>query len=254
VKLTPEIKLTVSGLVTVSLSVEVPVGRIGFGPNDLESVYTFRDAAAAFAVGWLLVRALVVFVKRPPTSVLTVIVMLQLPPTAIGVVAPLSLMLVLLTASGLFALSVRLPPQVLVVVAEARLIWPGNVGNTSVNTMAWSVLVVLLFVMVNVISEVPRASTGFVPKDLVNVGWRSTVKVAEAVPPVPPSVEVTFPVVLLYVPVAALRTFAVTMQELPAGIVPPLRDREPPPAAAVTVPPAQVVLPLGVAVFTRFAG
>ena len=52
----------------------------------------------------------------------------------------------------------------------------------------------------------------------------------------------------------ALVIFTVTLQLPLAGIVAPLNATEPPPAAAVTVPPAQVVAPLGVPVLTRFAG
>ena len=52
----------------------------------------------------------------------------------------------------------------------------------------------------------------------------------------------------------ALVTLTVTVQLELAGMVPPLRARELPPAAAVTVPPVQVVEPLGVPVFTMPAG
>jgi hypothetical protein len=81
------------------------------------------------------------------------------------------------------------------------------------------------------------------PNVLLTVGGAITVRLAEAVPPVPASFDVTLPVVLLYTPAAVPVTFTKTVHELP--VVPPACRVNPdtlielPPAAAVMVPPAQ---------------
>jgi hypothetical protein len=70
---------------------------------------------------------------------------------------------------------------------------------------------------------------------------------AEAVPPVPPSVEVTLPVVLFLVPAVVPVTLTENVQEEEAAIVPPLRLKVPVPAVAAIVPLPQVpVRPFGV--------
>ena len=77
---------------------------------------------------------------------------------------------------------------------------------------------------------------------------------ADAVPPVPPSVEVTFPVVLFCVPAAVPVTFTENVQEELAGSDAPLRLTLPDAAVAVMVPPPHVpVKPFGVEI-TRPAG
>src|SRR5882724_10749606 len=52
-------------------------------------------------------------------------------------------------------------------------------------------------------------------------GGASTLRIAEAVPPVPPSVELTFPVVLFFVPAAAPVTFTANVHELLAAMLAP---------------------------------
>src|SRR5262245_38115558 len=74
-----------------------------------------------------------------------------------------------------------------------------------------------------------------------------TVSVAVAVLPVPPFVDVTLPVVLVYWPPALPVTFALNVHEPPTASVPPLRLIELEPAVAVIVPPPQLpVNPFGV--------
>jgi hypothetical protein len=71
--------------------------------------------------------------------------------------------------------------------------------------------------------------------------------VAVAVLPVPPSVEVTAPVVLTCAPAAMLVTLTENVQEPLAAIVPPLRLMALVPGVAVIVPAPQVpVMPFGV--------
>ncbi len=55
-------------------------------------------------------------------------------------------------------------------------------------------------------------------------------------------------------PAADAWTFTVTVQEPDAGMVPPESATLPPLAVAVTVPPAHVVAPAGVAVLVTFTG
>src|SRR6266581_2855334 len=75
----------------------------------------------------------------------------------------------------------------------------------------------------------------------------NTVNVEDAVLPVPPLVEETFPVVLAYVPPVAATTLTVILQLPLAAIVPPLKLIVPTPAVAVNVPPQVFVVERGVA-------
>ena len=85
-------------------------------------------------------------------------------------------------------------------------------------------------------------------------GGATTTSVAEAVPPVPPSVEVTLPVVLFCVPAAMPVTFAENVHELDAAKVAPLKLTAAVPCVVVMVPPPQLpTRPFGVE-STRPAG
>jgi hypothetical protein len=82
---------------------------------------------------------------------------------------------------------------------------------------------------------------------LVIAGTVPTVRVAEAVRPVPPVVELTAPVVLLEAPRVELVTLTETTQLPLAGMVAPLRLIVAEPAVApVTVPEVQVLVRPGV--------
>lgn len=84
-----------------------------------------------------------------------------------------------------------------------------------------------------------------------------TVNVSVAVLPVvvvPEIVACTAPLVLAKLPVLDTVTFTETVHVPPAATVPPLKLTPPPFAAAVTVPPVQVVVPFGVAVFCKPVG
>lgn len=83
-------------------------------------------------------------------------------------------------------------------------------------------------------------------KDLVVVGGATTVMLADAVPPVPPSVEVTAPVVLFCVPAAMPVTLTDKLQDAVAARVPPDKLITLVPCVAVIVPVHVVVRPLGV--------
>lgn len=154
--------------------------------------------------------------------------------------------------------AVTVPPQLLLRLGEAATARPA--GNASVNVIPVRVTslfggVELLFGfwMVKLNNVVPFWATVSGRKSLLMVGGNATNRVADAAPPVPPFVLLTGPVLFRYEPVKGLVTFAVTVQELLVGIVPPVSDWLPEPADAVAVPPQLLVSPLGVAT-TRFAG
>jgi hypothetical protein len=146
---------------------------------------------------------------------------------------------------------VSVPPQT-VAVAFATV---NPVGSVSVNAtpLSGSTFAAGL-VMVNVSEVVAFRAMPLGLNTLAIDGGASTLMLAEAVPPVPPSVEVTGPVVLFCVPAAIPVTFTENVQELLAAIVPPLRLIVFVPWVAVMVPPPQVpVRPFGVEI-TRPAG
>ena len=82
----------------------------------------------------------------------------------------------------------------------------------------------------------------------MRVGVAATVRLAEAVFPVPPFVEDTAPVVLVKLPVAAPLTLKLTEQFPATPADPPLSRTLVEPAVAVSVPPQLEVSPLGVAI------
>src|SRR5207244_2234744 len=75
----------------------------------------------------------------------------------------------------------------------------------------------------------------------------ATVTLADAVPPVPPSTEVTAPVILFCVPSMLPVTFTLKAHDALAASVAPVNLMLPNPAVAVIVPPPQLpVSPFGV--------
>src|SRR6476469_7744647 len=118
------------------------------------------------------------------------------------------------------AVVVSVPPQT---VAEAfATVRP--VGSVSVNATPVSGSTLAAgFVMVNV-SEVVAFSAIVEGLNTFAIdGGASTFTLAEAVPPVPPSVEVTLPVVLFCKPAAMPVTFTENTQELLAARLAPVR-------------------------------
>src|SRR5258708_18406358 len=92
------------------------------------------------------------------------------------------------------------------------------------------------------------------PNALAMDGGATTAIEAEAVPPVPPSTEVTLPVVLFLVPAVVPVTFTENVHDVLAARVAPVRLMLPDPAVAVMVPPLQLpTKPFGVAT-TKPAG
>jgi hypothetical protein len=85
------------------------------------------------------------------------------------------------------------------------------------------------------------------PNAFVNDGVKSTVVVVDVAGGAPGPLVVRVEVVLTWVPAATARTFRLMVQEPLAGIVPPVRDTEVEPGAAVAVPPQLSTSALGVA-------
>lgn len=91
--------------------------------------------------------------------------------------------------------------------------------------------------MVTVKFDVPFKLIWSGVKAVVTTGVLITVKVAEAVLPVPPLVELTLPVVLTFVPAVVALTLTLTAQVPPIGSEPPVKLMVAAPAGAVKVPP-----------------
>jgi hypothetical protein len=119
-------------------------------------------------------------------------------------------------------------------------------GRVSVTPTPVSPTLAFGFVMVKVSDVVPLTAMFAAPKDLAIDGGATTVRLAEAVVPVPPSVEVTLPVVLFLMPAVVPVTFTLKLQELLAVTLPADKLITPVPAVAVTVPAQLPVSPLGV--------
>src|SRR5213080_783709 len=149
------------------------------------------------------------------------------------------------------AVVVKVPPHT---VAEA-LATVNPVGSVSVNAtpVSGSTLAAGL-VMVKVSEVVAFRAMVLGLNTLAIEGGASTFTLADAVPPVPPSAEVTFPVVLFCAPAAVPVTFTANVHELLAAMVAPDRLITLVPCVAVVVPPPQLpVSPFGVEI-TRPAG
>jgi hypothetical protein len=94
------------------------------------------------------------------------------------------------------AAAVAVPPHVLFRLGVEATINPA--GKLSVKAIPVSARLVFGFWMVNVSEVVPFSGICAAPKAFVIAGGVATVRLAEAVLPVPPLVEVTLPVVLVY--------------------------------------------------------
>jgi hypothetical protein len=153
------------------------------------------------------------------------------------------------------AVVVRVPPQT---VAEA-LATVRPVGNVSLKATPVSADVLAAgLVMVKVKDVVAFKEIVAGLNTLAIDGGATTLMLAEAVPPVPPSVEVTLPEVLFLVPAVVPVTSTEKVQEEPAAgdavSVPPDKLMVLLPAVAVIVPLPQEPVILGVAATTSPAG
>src|SRR5260370_27357744 len=151
--------------------------------------------------------------------------------------APTSAMLV-----GLVV--VKVPPHwLLVLVATVS-----PVGSVSLNATPFSITALAAgFMMVNCNCVVAFNEIGLARNTLAIEGGATTSMLAENDPPVPPSLDVTLPVMLFLVPAVVPVTFTTIVQEVDAARLPPVRLMLLLPATAVAVPPQPLLLsPLGV--------
>jgi hypothetical protein len=108
-------------------------------------------------------------------------------------------------------------------------------GNASVNATPLSATV-LTWATVKLRLVVPFIGIRAAPNVLVIEGGASTMTLAAAVPPVPPSTDVTAPVVLFCTPAAAPVTFTLNVHDPLAASAAPVRLTLLPPVVAAIVP------------------
>jgi hypothetical protein len=229
-------------LLIVNVSVLFAFKAIDVGANAF--VIDGGGATLRFAVAELPVPPFVevtlpvLFVNWPEATPVTFTMIVQLALTATA--PPVSVML---TEP---ATAVAVPAQLFVNPLGVATTSP--VGSVSANaTPASATAFAAGFVIVNVKEVVPFRGIFPAPKALAIEGGASTETLAEAVPPVPPSVDVTALVVLFFAPAVVPVTFKWKLQLLAAGRVPPDRLIALLPAVAVIVPVPQLPTnPLGV--------
>jgi hypothetical protein len=192
-------ELPVFGLLMVKLNDVEPLSGMLAPPNILLIVGGATTVKVAEAVP-----------PVPPSVELTVLVVLSCAPTLIAVTltenvhdepalgdavsVPPDRLTVEGVPGGLLMVAVIVPlPHEPVTVVEASLIPPGKL---SVNATPLSALVVFGLVMLKLSVLLVFNATVFGLNILLMVGGAITVRVSEAVPPVPPSVELTLLVVL----------------------------------------------------------
>jgi hypothetical protein len=228
-----------AGLPMVKVRLVDPFSEIDAAPKALVivgGVATVRFALAVLPVPPLLEVTLpVVFVNWPEAAPVTVTLNWHWLLTAM--VAPDR-------AIPVGAVVVTVPPQTV----EEALATVRPVGSVSVKATPVSANALAAgLVMVNVSEVVAFRATAAGLNTFAMDGGATTVMLAEAVPPVPPSVEVTLPVVLLLVPPLVPVTFMEKVQEELTAKLALARLMTLVPAVAVIVPAPHVpVCPLGV--------
>jgi hypothetical protein len=144
------------------------------------------------------------------------------------------------------AVAVTAPPQVLLSAFGVETISPaGNVSVKATPVSATEFAAGFVIVRVNtefVFAEIDAGANAF-----AITGGATAPRLAEAVPPVPPSTEVTFPVVLFLVPAVVLVVFTAKVHAADGASVAPVRLTVPVACTAIIVPPPhEPVRPLGV--------
>jgi len=126
-------------------------------------------------------------------------------------------------------------------------------GKLSVKaTPARATVLAAGLVRVNVREVDPFSGILAAPNTLAMVGGAATYKVAEAVPPVPPSFEAMVLVTLFLVPAVVPTTFTVILQSVSAATVPPDRLTKPLFGVATAEPPQPSKISLGEATTTPY--
>lgn len=220
VNATPLSALTVFGLVSVKLRVLLPFNGMVLGLNALLMVGGAITVSVSDAVP-----------PVPPSVELTVLVVLTCVPTLIPVTltenvhedpaagdavnVPPDKLTVDGVPGGLLIVAVMVPlPHEPVTVVEASFTPPGNesVKATPLNALA---VLGLVTVKLNVLLLFSGTLLGL--NALLMVGGATTIKVSLAVPPVPPSVELTVPVVFNCAPALIPVTLTENVHEDPAA-------------------------------------
>src|SRR5689334_7074299 len=245
------VRLTlVFGLVMLMVSDVVPFSGILVAPNCLVTV----AGEATISVAVLLVApvpplveltAPVVLVTVPDCVPVTFTTIVQVAP-GVAIDPPVRLIEVELAAA------VTVPPQVLLTPGVEATCSP--LVSVSLNAIPFSGLVLLAgLVIVKVTVVVPFSVILAAPNALLMVGGATTlISAVLLVVPVPPSVELIAPVVLLASPATVPVTSTLSVHDVLWATLPPEMLITPVPAVAVTVPP-QVLLTLGVADTTKVA-
>src|ERR1041384_4314972 len=135
------------------------------------------------------------------------------------------------------AVAVVVPPQLLLSPFGVATTRPAGSVSLNVTPLSARLVFGLLMLKVNEVLAFSRMLAA--PKAFVIVGGVPTVRFAVAVLPVPPLVEVTLPVVLVYCPATAPVTVTLNTHWPPAAIVAPL-SAIPVGAVVVNVPPQTV--------------
>jgi hypothetical protein len=245
------VRLTfVFGFVMLIVSEVVPFSGILAAPNCLVTFAgeaTIRVAVLLVAPVPPLVEltAPVVLVTVPDCVPVTFTTIVQVLP-GVAMLPPVRLMLVELAAA------VTVPPQELVTPGvEATCSPPVNVSLKAIPFSALVLLAGLVIVKVTVV--VPFSEIAAAPNALLIVGGATTFNRAVLlVPPVPPSVELIAPVVLLASPSTVPFTSTLMVQVELCATLPPVKLITPVPAVAVTVPP-HVLVTFGVPETTSVA-
>jgi hypothetical protein len=263
----PQVLLSPLGVVTTKPAGKLSVNATpviettlaaGFVMRKLSEVEPFTATLAApkdFAMtgGLATVRFALAVLPVPPFVELTAPVVLVRLPDAVPVTFTTTVQ-VLFTAT-VPPVSDTLPePAVAVTVPPHEFVRPLGVvttspaGSESVNATPVSATVFAGgFVTESVSEVVPFSGTADAPKAFAIEGGASIVTEADAVPPVPPCVEVTTLVVLFCVPAVMPVTFTANVQDELAARVAADRLTALAPEVPVIVPPPQVpVNPLGV--------
>lgn len=228
----------------VKVMVLVPPGAMAVGANALMivgSAGTIRSSLVASALFPPLVvsaPAAIVLIYVPSTLAVTSTVTLQ-PPA--GILVPLASVIVLAPATAVTPL--QAPPKLFGV---AITIAPGLLGRLSTNALV-NVTALAFVLPTTIVNCVLLPATMLATAKLfVIVGGTSgavTVNVADELTALvllgAPLLVVSAPagIVLTYEPAAAAVTLTTIEHVLLAGIVPPVNETEPAPAAAVIVPP-----------------
>ncbi len=180
----------------------------------------------------------VVLVSWPDWVAVTATDSVQLPPAA--TVPPVS------ETPPDPAVAVGVPPQVLASALGVAITIPAGMVSANATPVRATALAAG-FVIVKVSVLLPFGATALGANAFAIEGGATTPTLAVAVPPVPPSVEVTAPVVLVCVPPAVPVTFTENVHEPLAARVAPERLTTLVACVAVIVPPPHVpVRPFGV--------